>query len=68
MYKLQEIFHIYRHPSVTVEGISRTFVQWLLQVNMGDRFGQVMIDNLRSRHCLLHGVQYCASVETQKQR
>ena len=35
---------------------------------MGDRFGQVMIDNLRSRHCILHGVEHCASVETQKQR
>ncbi|XP_076454100.1 leucine carboxyl methyltransferase 1-like [Babylonia areolata] len=38
------------------------------QVNMGDRFGQVMIDNLKTRDCYLHGVAACKSLETQKQR
>lgn len=38
------------------------------QVNMGDKFGQVMVDNLRARDCFLHGVSACASLETQKQR
>ena len=40
----------------------------LFQVNMGDRFGQVMIDNLKARDCYLLGVAACASLETQKQR
>lgn len=35
---------------------------------MGDRFGQVMMDNLRSRDCILHGVSACATLETQKER
>lgn len=38
------------------------------QVNMGDRFGKVMIDNLRARGCGLPGVQYCQNLESQKQR
>nr|KAG5696712.1 hypothetical protein BaRGS_028832 [Batillaria attramentaria] len=38
------------------------------QVNMGDKFGQVMVENLRTRDCLLHGVAACASLDTQKQR
>ena len=38
------------------------------QVNMGDRFGQVMIDNLKGRDCYLQGVAACASLETQEQR
>ena len=35
---------------------------------MEDRFGQVMIDNLKSRGCSLAGVEHCKSLETQKQR
>lgn len=38
------------------------------QVNMGDRFGQVMIDNLKARDCYLQGVAACSSLDTQKQR
>lgn len=37
------------------------------QVNMGDRFGQIMMENLRSRECMLH-IDYCASLETQIKR
>ncbi|KAJ8310262.1 hypothetical protein KUTeg_012624, partial [Tegillarca granosa] len=37
------------------------------QVNMNDRFGQIMIDNLKSRDCVLSGVEDCVSLETQKQ-
>ena len=40
----------------------------LFQVNMGDRFGQVMIDNLKMRDCYLLGVAACASLATQKER
>ena len=42
--------------------------QSLFQVNMGDRFGQVMIDNLKMRDCYLLGVAACASLATQKER
>lgn len=35
------------------------------QVNMADRFGQIMIENLQSRHCNLIGVEHCRSLETQ---
>jgi len=38
------------------------------QVNMTDRFGQVMLDNLQHRGCGLAGVDHCASLETQKAR
>lgn len=37
------------------------------QVNMGDKFGEVMLENLRSRDCLLH-IEYCATLETQMKR
>lgn len=37
------------------------------QVNMGDRFGQIMMENLRSRECMLHS-EYCASLQTQIKR
>ena len=35
------------------------------QVNMGDRFGQVMVQNLRKRTCDLVGVDACMSLDTQ---
>ncbi|XP_062820762.1 leucine carboxyl methyltransferase 1 isoform X1 [Anolis carolinensis] len=38
------------------------------QVNMSDRFGQIMIDNLQSRKCSLIGVEACLSLDTQRQR
>ncbi|XP_066496870.1 leucine carboxyl methyltransferase 1 [Tiliqua scincoides] len=38
------------------------------QVNMADRFGQIMIENLQSRQCNLIGVEHCRSLETQKDR
>lgn len=38
------------------------------QVNMADRFGDIMIENLKSRDCFLAGVEHCKSLETQKQR
>lgn len=36
-----------------------------IQVNMGDRFGQVMIENLQRRQCSLAGVEICQSLDTQ---
>ncbi|KAM6155024.1 leucine carboxyl methyltransferase 1 [Rhynchocyon petersi] len=38
------------------------------QVNMDDRFGQIMIENLRRRQCDLAGVEVCKSLESQKER
>lgn len=39
-----------------------------LKVNMNDRFGEVMLNNLRSRGCSLAGVESCLSLETQTNR
>lgn len=36
-----------------------------IQVNMSDRFGQVMIENLQRRQCSLAGAELCQSLETQ---
>lgn len=38
------------------------------QVNMADRFGDIMIENLKSRDCFLAGVEACKSLETQRHR
>ncbi|XP_061765010.1 leucine carboxyl methyltransferase 1 [Nerophis ophidion] len=38
------------------------------QVNMNDRFGQVMIENLQRRQCTLAGVEVCRSLDSQKER
>lgn len=38
------------------------------QVNMTDKFGQVMIENLKCRDCVLMGVEACVSMDSQKQR
>lgn len=35
------------------------------QVNMSDRFGQVMIENLQRRQCTLAGVEACQSLDSQ---
>ncbi|KAH3806062.1 leucine carboxyl methyltransferase 1-like [Dreissena polymorpha] len=49
------------------DNFSTTFFVNYEQVNMADKFGEVMLDNLRSRDCMLH-VEYCQSLESQKQR
>ncbi|XP_062859884.1 leucine carboxyl methyltransferase 1 [Trichomycterus rosablanca] len=38
------------------------------QVNMADRFGQIMIENLQRRQCTLAGVDVCQSLDSQKER
>lgn len=38
------------------------------QVNMNDRFGDVMMCNLRSRGCDLAGVEACQTLDTQVDR
>jgi [phosphatase 2A protein]-leucine-carboxy methyltransferase len=51
-----------------VENFQSAFFINYEQVNMGDRFGQVMIENLKSRGCILAGVEHCRSLDSQKQR
>lgn len=36
-----------------------------VQLNMNDRFGQVMIENLQRRQCILAGVEACQSLDSQ---
>lgn len=38
------------------------------QVNLNDRFGDVMLTNLRARGCTLAGVESCQSLDTQINR
>lgn len=38
------------------------------QVNMADRFGEVMVENLKVRGCGLDGVDHCKNIETQRTR
>uniref|UniRef100_A0A8B9NAL0 Leucine carboxyl methyltransferase 1 n=2 Tax=Accipitrinae TaxID=8955 RepID=A0A8B9NAL0_9AVES len=38
------------------------------QVNMTDRFGQIMIENLQRRQCNLAGVEICRSLDSQRER
>ncbi|KAJ8671582.1 hypothetical protein QAD02_002841, partial [Eretmocerus hayati] len=38
------------------------------QINMKDKFGEVMLDNLRRRGCSLLGVDRCESLDTQRKR
>uniref|UniRef100_A0A8D0H427 Leucine carboxyl methyltransferase 1 n=1 Tax=Sphenodon punctatus TaxID=8508 RepID=A0A8D0H427_SPHPU len=38
------------------------------QVNMADRFGQIMIENLQRRQCNLAGVEACRSLDSQRER
>ncbi|XP_066833738.1 leucine carboxyl methyltransferase 1 isoform X1 [Anser cygnoides] len=40
----------------------------LPEVNMTDRFGQIMIENLQRRQCNLAGVEVCRSLEAQRER
>jgi len=47
---------------------SNNMYKYVMQVNMSDRFGKVMIDNLEARGCGLSGVEHCLSLDTQKAR
>jgi len=38
------------------------------QINMHDRFGQIMFDNLKQRSCHLIGLDSCQSIESQFER
>lgn len=38
------------------------------QVNMADKFGEVMVENLKTRGCPLVGVEHCKNLDSQKMR
>ena len=62
------------------EHLTSNFLKWITekfrtalfinyeQVNMGDKFGKVMIENLKKRGCNLAGVSVCADLESQQKR
>ena len=35
---------------------------------MKDRFGSIMVENLKHRGCTLAGIEHCTSLDTQQQR
>lgn len=45
-----------------------TVFKYFFQVNMIDRFAEVMLNNLTMRGCRLAGVEYCKDLATQKNR
>lgn len=47
---------------------SSAFIVNYEQVNLDDRFGEVMLTNLRSRGCDLAGIDACQSLDTQVDR
>ncbi|KAI4794195.1 hypothetical protein KUCAC02_032216, partial [Chaenocephalus aceratus] len=67
---LSECVLVYMTPSQSsnvVHWAAETFPTAMF-VNMSDRFGQVMIENLRRRQCNLAGVEACQSLDTQRER
>lgn len=60
------------YSSILVQWLADQFKTCLFinyeQVNMEDRFGQVMVDNLIKRGCGLSGVSLCKNIDTQKSR
>lgn len=61
------------HSSSLLNYLSTTFSRCCLfvnfeQINMNDRFGQIMIENLKQRSCHLVGIDSCQSLESQSKR
>lgn len=71
--KVSKIHHSAKHVMVykltkMFDRIDVFICAMVLQVNLGDRFGEVMLSNLRSRGCDLAGSEACQSTETQRKR
>ncbi|XP_048350462.1 leucine carboxyl methyltransferase 1 isoform X2 [Sphaerodactylus townsendi] len=66
------IYMTAEHSSALLRWATSTFPTAMFinyeQVNMADRFGQIMIENLQSRQCNLVGVEVCSSLESQRAR
>jgi len=60
------------HSTALLRWITNTFTTVAFinyeQVNMQDRFGQVMVENLRKRSCALAGVEACKDLLSQEKR
>ncbi|UJR37701.1 hypothetical protein I4U23_030396 [Adineta vaga] len=61
------------HSSNLLKYLTQTFAQSCLfvnfeQINMNDRFGQIMIENLKQRSCHLVGMDSCENKTSQCQR
>jgi [phosphatase 2A protein]-leucine-carboxy methyltransferase len=61
------------HSLDLLKYFSATFSQCCLflnfeQINMNDRFGKIMFDNLKQRSCHLIGIDSCQSLDTQSKR
>uniref|UniRef100_A0A2R5LJE0 Leucine carboxyl methyltransferase 1 n=1 Tax=Ornithodoros turicata TaxID=34597 RepID=A0A2R5LJE0_9ACAR len=58
--------------SALLSWITRNFTHAVLinydPVNMGDKFAEVMVENLKRRNCLLAGLQACSSLKSQEER
>ncbi|CAN7996726.1 unnamed protein product [Ixodes hexagonus] len=58
--------------SALLSWITRNFSHAVLvtydPVNMGDKFADVMVENLKRRNCLLAGLQACTTLKTQEER
>lgn len=61
-----------KHSSALLQWITDNFMSAFFinyeQVHMNDKFGQIMIDNLKARQCSLPGVMACISVKSQTER
>ncbi|XP_058013486.1 leucine carboxyl methyltransferase 1 isoform X2 [Ahaetulla prasina] len=66
------IYMTTEHSGGLIKWVTTTFRSAMFinyeQVNMLDRFGQIMIENLQSKQCELVGADACRSLETQKER
>ncbi|XP_013924407.1 PREDICTED: leucine carboxyl methyltransferase 1 isoform X3 [Thamnophis sirtalis] len=66
------IYMTMEHSIDLIKWVATTFRSAMFinyeQVNMLDRFGQIMIENLQSKQCELVGADACRSLETQKER
>uniref|UniRef100_A0A670XX11 Leucine carboxyl methyltransferase 1 n=1 Tax=Pseudonaja textilis TaxID=8673 RepID=A0A670XX11_PSETE len=66
------IYMTTEHSGGLIKWVATTFRSAMFinyeQVNMLDRFGQIMIENLQSKQCELVGADACRSLETQKER
>ncbi|UYV81021.1 LCMT1 [Cordylochernes scorpioides] len=52
---------------ITSQFASPLFINYE-QINIDDKFGHVMVDNLKKRSCTLFGTSSCKSIDTQKNR
>jgi [phosphatase 2A protein]-leucine-carboxy methyltransferase len=67
------IYMSHEHSLNLLKYLSKTFSQCCLfvnfeQINMNDRFGEIMFENLKQRSCHLIGMDSCQSLNSQNER